>query len=123
MKSTSTEIAFTLPIVYHVSLRGGFDVWASECGCTEEMLQETGERSIRTRHHEAEVRHGDEAIGNRPAILTLSLGLPRSACIHYSVEPDVILIRGYSWDIGREPLDLFDGGGFYCDYRHPGEPG
>ena len=34
---------------------------------------------------------------------------------YYTVEPFEIVIRGYGYEIDHEPLDDFDGGGFYAD--------
>ena len=101
------------PVSYHRALDQTYDAWASECGRDPKSLRDATEQAICTRHHEAII--DDEchkARRNQPDIFTLSLG---SLQVFYTVEPCEILVRGYGWDIDREPLDDFDGGGFYAE--------
>lgn len=101
------------PITYHPSLDDSFDAWASACGWDPQSLRQSSQQAIRTRHHEAIVQHeSHRRRGNQPDILTLSLG---SLHVTYTVEPTQVMIRGYAWEIDGEPLDDFDGGGFYAD--------
>jgi hypothetical protein len=101
------------PISYHRCLDKSLDAWASECDWDPESLRQTSELAIRTRHHEAIIeRESPKARGNRPDVFSLSLG---SVQVFYTVECTEVMIRGYGWEIDREPLDDFDGGGFYSE--------
>jgi hypothetical protein len=90
-----------LPIVYHDALEQAYDGWAAEIGEKPLRLRQLTERAIRTRHDEAQIRHG---------ICELQLN---SCVVYFSIEADAVLVRGYGWDIPREPLDDLDGGGFW----------
>src|SRR6185437_4468044 len=68
-------------------------------------------------HHDATI--SSEAVDKRPVILQLHLGLPRSATVHYSIEPDGAFIRGYSWTPDPVPLDDYQSGYFYCEDKSP----
>jgi hypothetical protein len=101
------------PITYYSALERCFDDWAKECGFEPQSLRQASEQAIRTRHHEATIEHeSHKARGIQPDIFSLPLG---SANVYYTVEPQAIVIRGYGYEIDREPLDDFDGGGFYLD--------
>ena len=50
--------------------------------------------------------------GDQPDIFMLSFG---SVDVFYTVEPVEVMIRGYGWQIDHEPLDDYDGGGFYAE--------
>jgi len=113
MKRKTTETKFTLPITHDKFHDHEFDAFASECGSNPNVLREATETAIRTRHHEARIDDpSHRANGRQPGILTLSLGLPRSVQVVYTVEPHAVVIRGYSWDIVGEPRDDKDGGYF-----------
>ena len=102
------------PITYHEVLDETFDGWATECGWEPHRLRQASEKAIRTRHHEARIDHdAHRARGWQPDIWTLSLG---SVDVIYTVEPEAVVIRGYIWDLDREPLDDFDGGGCYTEF-------
>ena len=101
------------PITCHPALHESLDAWASACGWDPQSLRQANEQTIRARHHEATIEHeSDKRHGNQPDILTLSLG---SVQVFYTVELLEVVIRGYGWQIHRDPLDDFDGGGFYAD--------
>lgn len=101
------------PINYYPRLNDAFDGWAADCGWDSQSLRNASERAICFRHHEAIIAHEfHKARGNQPDICTLSLG---SVDVIYTVEPLEVVIRGYGWEIDREPLDHGDGGGFYAE--------
>lgn len=101
------------PITYYPSLEECFDDWAAACGFDPQSLRQASEQAIHIRHHEAIIEHeSHKARGIRPDVFSLSLG---SVNVYYTVEPRDIVIRGYSYELGHEPLDDFDGGGFYMD--------
>ena len=50
----------------------------------------------------------EQARGRQPDVWELDFGKAR---IIYTVEPHAIVIRGYLW----EPLDDYDGGGYFHD--------
>ena len=101
------------PITYYSALEESFDDWAAECGFEPQSLREASEHAIRTRHHHAIIEHeSHKARGIQPDIFSLSLV---SANVYYTVEEQAIVIRGYGYEIDHEPLDDFDGGGFYED--------
>lgn len=87
--------------------------------CAEETGQHPGhllhavEEGVRTRHSEARIAHpADKGNDLRPDVYTLEL---ETVKVFFSYEAAEILIRGLGWDIDREPLNDFDGGGFYCN--------
>ena len=101
------------PITYYPSLNREFDGCASACGWDPQSLRRASEQAIRNRHHEAIIEHeSHKARGIQPDIFSLSFG---SVNVYYTVEPLEIVIRGYGYEIDHEPLDDFDGGGFYAD--------
>jgi hypothetical protein len=101
------------PISYYPALDETFDGWAEGCSWEPEALRQASEHAIRTRHHEATIKHeAHKARGNQPDVFALSLG---STDVFYTVEPAHVMIRGYHWEIDGEPLDDRDGGGFYED--------
>jgi hypothetical protein len=103
------------PIVYDVALDRSFDGWAEECHWQPDELRRASEQAIRTRHDEAEIPDESYAArGRQPDIWHLSLG---NVTVIYTIETHAVVIRGYCWDLDREPLDDFDGGGHYCDYE------
>jgi hypothetical protein len=98
-------------ITYHPALDSDYDYWAEACGREPQSLRHVSEHAIRTRHHEAIIEdESNRACGDRPDVYTLSLG---SVAVFYSVEESTVMIRGYCWELDREPLDDHDGGGFY----------
>ena len=102
------------PIVFHPVLNDQFADWAAACNWHPRLLRKATEKAIRTRHQEATIKHeSHRAKGRQPDIWTLSLG---SVEVIYTVQPHAVVIRGYGWDLHREPLDDFDGGGHYPDY-------
>jgi hypothetical protein len=113
MKQT-THLYFTdIPISYHLALDEAFDDWAVACGWEPQPLRHASEQAIRSRHHDAVISHECyKARGNHPDVFTLSLG---SVEVIYTVEPREVVIRGYGWEIDHEPLDDYDGGGFYSE--------
>ena len=101
------------PISNHPCLEESFDAWASACGRTSRFLRQATEHVIRSRHQEAIVEHeSHKARGNQPDVFTLPLG---PVVVFYSVESSAVLIRGYGWKPEEEPVDDFDGGGFYAE--------
>jgi hypothetical protein len=103
----------TKPIRFHPCLNDAFDAWASACGYDPDALKRASEHAVCTRHHEAVIeRESDTRRKNQPAVFRLSLGAIR---VYYTVERLAVVIRGYGWEIDGEPLDDFDGGGFYAD--------
>ena len=107
------------PITYHPALDEAFDGWASDCGWEPQSLRRASEQAIRSRHHDAIIAHeSDKARGNQPDIFTLSLG---SVDVIYTLEPREVVIRGYGWEMDHEPLDDYDGGGFYAEASWRGQ--
>ena len=101
------------PISYYPRLNDAFDGWAADCGWDVLSLRRASEHAIRSRHHDALIeRKSHRARGNQPDIFTLSLG---SVDVIYTVELLEVMIRGYGWEIDGEPLDDYDGGGFYAE--------
>lgn len=100
-----------LPIIYHDALEQAYGGWAAEIGEKPLRLRRLTEDAIRTRHHEAQIRHDSlRATERRPDIYELPLD---SCVVYFSIEADAVMVRGYGWDTPREPLDDFDGGGFW----------
>ena len=65
------------------------------------------------RLREARIEHpGHRGRTGRADVYTLAFGTVR---VHLSREEAAIVIRGLSWEIEGEPLDDFDGGGFYSN--------
>lgn len=104
-------------IRYHEHVKDdAFEWFASEFGSTTEVLEAETETAIRENFGKAVVRPRDRADGVRPDVYTLPLQGPNGFSVHFSIESDVCVVRGYSWDIGdREPLDDQDGGYICCD--------
>jgi len=101
------------PVTYHKALERAFDGWAAACGWDAQSLRQATEQAIRTRHHEALIdQESHKARGKQPDIFTLWLDSVR---VYFTVEPDEIVIRGYAYEIDGEPLDDWDGGGFYAE--------
>ena len=101
------------PISYHPGVSDSFDGWAAGCGFHPETLRRATEFEIRNRHHEAIPE--DARYKHRPDsadIYRLSLG---TVDVYYSIEPSEVVVRGYGWEIPREPLDDHDGGGYYVN--------
>ena len=84
---------------------------ASAKGQTQTQVLDALEHGIRTRHNEARVEHpANKANSFRPDVYTLQL---KEFCVYFSHEGGGVLIRGLGWEIDHEPLDDFDGGGFW----------
>lgn len=100
-----------LPIIYHEALEQAYDDWATEIGEKPLRLRQLTEDAIRTRHHDARIQHDSlRATEQRSDIYELPLD---SYVVYFSIDADAVMVRGYGWDIPREPLDDFDGGGFW----------
>lgn len=100
-----------LPITFYPALDEHYDLWAAEIGTPPLLLRQLTVAAIRTRHHEARFAHGRVPPVVRPCDV---YELPLDTCsVYFSVESSAIVVRGYGWNIPREPLDDFDGGGFY----------
>ena len=101
-------------IQYHSVLNDGFFADLEKVtGWSPQRLREATEEAITTRHHEAFFEHeSDKARGNRPDVFSLRID---SVQVFYTVQQDIVMVRGYGWKLNREPLDDMDGGGFYCD--------
>ena len=101
------------PISYHPALTDAVDDWLSDCGWKPHSLRLASERAVRSRHHEATIKHeANKARGNQPDIFTFSLG---SVDVYYTVHLAEVMIRRYGWRIEYETLGDFDGRGFYAD--------
>lgn len=101
----------SLAVTYHSQLADIFQDWAAAAGYNSIQLRINTEQAIRTRHHEAFIEHeSHKASGTQPDVFTLSLG---SIDVYYTIEPPGVVVRGYAWEIQGEPLDDYDGGGFY----------
>lgn len=100
-----------MPVVSHVALRGTYKGWAESCGYKPRALWRATRRAVLTRHAEA-VIWNSERVGE-PPVFQLSLG---RASVFYTIESHGIVIRGYGWEIDGEPLDDFDGGGYFVEH-------
>jgi hypothetical protein len=101
-------------VMYYPGLEDELPGIAEEIGFSADRLRRLSEMALRTRRHEAYIEHkSNMPFGRRPAVFTINLG---RAWMYFTVEREVVLIRGYGWDIDHEPLHDGDGGGFYCDY-------
>lgn len=110
-----TPIPADLPIVYHHALEETFDGHALDCGWKPARLRAASEKAIRTRHHRARIEHeSHRANGLQPNVYNLRLGVLRRVRVYYTVERAAVVIRGYGWHVAN-PLDDWDGGGFFCD--------
>jgi hypothetical protein len=106
-------------IVYHPNLEEAFAEWASECGFEPRTLRELTADVLRRRRWGAYVEHEcHRANGRQPTVFTLRL---RHLSVYFTDEAEGLVVRGYGWELQREPLDDFDGGGFYCepDWHRP----
>ena len=108
-----------------------FSPWASLCGCRPGVLRQRTLQAIRMRHSQATFEHRSHRRHRRqPAIYSLSLNPGSNVSVYYTIERRQVIVRGYGVDLGREPLDDFDAGGFHPDlawyqlpkdwlYEHP----
>jgi len=102
----------------HRAVRGSFDDWAIDCGTNPVSLWNAVKTALLTRQDEATFqRPSHKASGRQPNIFNLTLNLPRSVSVYYTVEQDTIIVRGFAYDTLGEPRDDFDGGGFYSEFE------
>jgi len=101
-----------LPITYYCAVSEGFEIYADECGVSPAALRRMTVLGILNRHVDAERKPEYRNV----ALFCLALGGPKQAVVYYSVDAQMITVRGYGWEIGREPLDDRDGG---CCYLEP----
>lgn len=100
-------------IAYFFGLEEELPALAAEIGISPERLRALTETAVRTRRDAAYFSHeSHRATGRQPDIFTLDLG---PAVMFFTVESHAVVIRGYGYEIDREPLDDRDGGYFYCD--------
>src|SRR6478752_648535 len=110
MTSQSSAVDL-LPIIFHSGLHRSFRGWAVECSYEPWELRRISKHAIRTRHQLAALLH--RAHGRQPDVFSLDLG---NARVIYTIEDRAVVIRGYTWDLDREPLDDFDGGGHFTEF-------
>ena len=109
-------------IVFHAGLDLDFEGWAKSCGYTAQTLRARSRKVIRTRHHEAWIDHpADRGTRHQPTVYTLDLKADKSVTVHYTVEGDRVVIRGYGIELGREPLDDFEAGGYFTEASWDGD--
>lgn len=102
------------PITYHVHLDEHFSDWARDCGMEPIRLREASEMAIRERHNtEGAVGEVDRATEYQPDIFNLNLS--SQVQVFYTIEERGVVIRGYAWELQREPLNELDGGSYYCE--------
>lgn len=102
-------------ITYHASLDESYECWARQCGRPAAELRAATEHAVLSRHGSARIEHpADAATALRPALYTLDLNGTPIVRVHYTVESQAVVIRGYSWDV-QNPVDDLDGGIVYCD--------
>ncbi len=97
-------------IRYHPALDSDFECWAESCGREPAELRRMTETAVCTHHHAAVIEECHKAHHGRPDTFTL---LFEGLTIFYSLQEGCIFIRGYGYEIDGEPMDDFDGGGFY----------
>lgn len=103
-----------LTIAFHTNVDDVLRDCARLLGWRTERLREATKTAIRSRHHEAILaRESHRANGRQPDIYQLSIG---TGYVYYTVEPQMVVVCGYGWDIPGEPLDDLDGGGFVTEY-------
>ncbi len=103
------------PILFHPGVEDRFAAWAEELRYDPERLRNDSVDAIRTRRGEATIEHeSDKARGRQPNIFHLNIS---GGQVIYSDEPHALVIRGYTYEIYREPIDDFDGGGFVCEFH------
>jgi len=100
------------PILYHPGVEETIDCLAAESGYGVTKLRLLSEQAIQFRHDQATKLY--EARGRQPDIWELDLG---KVSVVYTVEVHAVVIRGYHWNIPGEPLDDFDGGGYFCEHH------
>ncbi|MCG3132481.1 MAG: hypothetical protein FLDDKLPJ_03331 [Phycisphaerae bacterium] len=104
-------------LVYYPALVDDLPAFAMEIGYSLSGLRNATQTAIRNRIDDAYISHeSDRGRGQRPDILSLDIGQAR---VHFTIEAHVVMVRGYSYDIDREPLDNRDGGYFYVDNAWP----
>ena len=102
----------TKRILYKNGLDDLLRACAEENECTPTVLRQESETAIRTRPRDAYIEDANDAAhGIQPDIHTLHTGIGPVEVI-YTNEPHAVVVRGWAWDIGREPVDERDGG--YC---------
>jgi hypothetical protein len=120
MTKTKSTAKRTLrkPVVFLPIIEDKFDLWADSLRYDPDRLRKASLKAVRTRHHEAFINHPSERANDRqPNIYTLAI--PGGNAV-YSDEPQAMVIRGYTYQIYRKPLDDFDGGFHITDYEwHP----
>jgi len=100
----------TKRILYKNGLDDLLKACAEENGCTPAVLRQASETAIRTRPRDAYIEDEfDAAHGIQPDIHTLHTGIGPVEVI-YTNEQHAVVVRGWAWDIGREPVDERDGG-------------
>ena len=101
------------PISYHPGVECRLEDLAEACSLSPADLRRATEQAIRMYHRHAAVHDNSHWLdGRRINIFTLSLG---SAQMYYTVERREVMVRGYTWEIYREPLDDMDGGVIFID--------
>ncbi len=108
------QVSRETPITYHVHLDEHFGDWAGDCGMEPIRLREASEMAIRERHNtEGAVDELDRAREHQPDIFNLDLG--NRVQVFYTIEESSVVIRGYAWELQREPHNELDGGSYYCE--------
>jgi hypothetical protein len=103
-------INWETPIIYHRDL----DTLAQQFGYEPTELCWVTEKAIREHHRQATIEEGHYALGRQPDVYNLKFS---TLYVYYTIESQAVVVRGDGWDLDRDPLDDFDGGGYYCDYE------
>jgi hypothetical protein len=112
MTTLTQTLVKELPITYYPAVKKVYRDGISTLGWEPQCLWQASEQAIRSRHAEAFIADcTHEARGRRPAIYSLQL---EGLTLHYTVEAEAIVIRGYSWEVTDE---WEYEGGVYTEYE------
>ena len=114
------SIKATPRIEYHQSINRELSDWAQAMGTTADELRTVAEQVLRTWYRDAPtILLVAPREGQLPKILKVNLGIKQSAVVFYTVEMDLLLVRGFGWETDGEPRDDFDSGSCYSDFYQP----
>lgn len=112
MTTPTQPIPAGLPITYYPAVRKDYRDGIPALGWEPMLLWEASEAAIRSRHAEAFIADRTHAArGRQPAIYSLEL---ERLTLRYTVEPQAVVIRGYSWKVAGEEQGE---GGVYTEYE------
>lgn len=110
MKHSSKPMTLgnNIPIKYVLRIAEDFQIFADESGISPRLLCRMTVLGILNQHVNAVRKPGYPNV----EVFQLAVGGPKNTIVYYTVDCKTITVRGYGWDIDREPLDDQDGGFF-----------